>query len=102
MTPLNIDWSKVPLGRKPDKQIARELGISPGTVWRARQKLGVVPSNPNLTEGEIIEILEMRRQKKKHREIANEIGCSASAVGYICTGQRQKKIVEKHRQNTKE
>jgi len=97
LTPLSIDWSKLPLGRKPDKLIADELGISPGSVWRARQRLGIVPSIPALTEEEIIEILTLRRQGWKYRRIADEIGCSVSSVGYICTGQRQKQLVAKHR-----
>jgi hypothetical protein len=36
-----VDWSKVPLGAKPDRVIAQGLGISIDTVNTARLKLGI-------------------------------------------------------------
>jgi len=35
-----VDWSAVPLGAKSDSAIARELGVTPGAVRKARIKIG--------------------------------------------------------------
>jgi DNA-binding CsgD family transcriptional regulator len=40
----HIDWDAQPLGDKADRQIAIALGISPGTVRRARVGRGIPPS----------------------------------------------------------
>ena len=36
-----IDWDKEPLGEVSDYKIARRLGVSRGTVIRARQERGI-------------------------------------------------------------
>lgn len=36
-----IDWVTIPLGHRPDSEIARELGVSVSTVHRARQRRGI-------------------------------------------------------------
>lgn len=38
---LTIDWDTVPLGSKPDTQIAQDLGCSSYAVWNARSQRGI-------------------------------------------------------------
>jgi transposase-like protein len=39
-----IDWDEQPLGKIPDVQLARSLGVHPTTVQNARKRRGLKPS----------------------------------------------------------
>lgn len=38
-----VDWSTIPLGQKPDAEIAREYGLNASSVGGARRRLGIPP-----------------------------------------------------------
>lgn len=39
-----VDWTALPLGRVSDLQIARQIGRSPRSVAKARERLGIPPA----------------------------------------------------------
>lgn len=39
--PKNIDWDAQPLGKIPDVELAKRLGVSLASVWSARKKRGI-------------------------------------------------------------
>ncbi|MBM61377.1 MAG: hypothetical protein CL484_00330 [Acidobacteria bacterium] len=41
-----IDWDNQPLGRTPDRVLARSLGVNRTTVLRARRRRGIAPFEP--------------------------------------------------------
>lgn len=40
-----IDWGAQPLGKATDIEVARQLGVAIGVVWRERQKRGIAATN---------------------------------------------------------
>lgn len=40
-----IDWESVPLGRKPDEEIAASLGVAVSVVASRRRTMGLKPFN---------------------------------------------------------
>jgi hypothetical protein len=68
------DWSKIPLGEKPDSVISRELGIPIGTIGGARRRLGI-PRYAG-TNWDEIPLGQM-----SDREIANKHNLTVAAVG---------------------
>lgn len=41
MKPNSVDWSKMRLGKRPDGEVAAELGCTTNAVSEARRKLGI-------------------------------------------------------------
>lgn len=40
-----IDWDKQPLGKVPDRALARRLGVAKSVVFKARERRGIEPSS---------------------------------------------------------
>lgn len=43
----NIDWADLPLGKQTDASIAKQLGLSPITITKYRERLGIPSYQPN-------------------------------------------------------
>ena len=60
------------------KQAAKDLGITKGAQY-----------NQRLTKAHIARLWQMKRERYKHKDIANSLGCSIPYVGMIIAGHRR-------------
>jgi hypothetical protein len=74
-----IDWSAQPLGRVPDAELARQLGVVPSVVRgaRARRRIGrAPPSGPHVG----VRWDEQPLGKMTDGELARRLGVNATSV----------------------
>ncbi|MDD9940640.1 MAG: hypothetical protein OXU20_06220 [Myxococcales bacterium] len=73
-----IDWRSVrALGKAPDPEVARSLGVRPDVVWRARKKLGIPSFGSKVVDwDEVADTLGTLPD----REIAEQLGVGRATV----------------------
>lgn len=81
--PKWIDWSSVDLGKRPDAEIARELGLSRSTVIAARTKRGI-PACPGRVAWDKVGL-----GQRPDAAIAAELGVPRV---YVATARSRRKI----------
>jgi len=73
---LVVVWTDQPLGRISDGQLARDLGVDPSTVAKARQRLGIAVHQPHPP----IDWTRVFQCRKPDAALARELGVSRETV----------------------
>lgn len=100
-TPKGIDWDNVPLGKKPDSVIAKELGVSHPAVLRARVARNIPPFTTSTRKGinwDDAENLEFLQSDLPNKEVADLFGVAASV---IIRARRCRGLISKDRDRKK-
>lgn len=87
--PVGIDWDAQPLGRVPDVDLARQLGVSANSVGGARRRRGIPPfgtPRPRWTRREDTLIREAYATggRKAAMALADDLGRTPQAIRVRC------------------
>jgi IS30 family transposase len=84
-----LQWQR---NRKTLLQVARENGVSPGTIYRVIESGGQYKRALPLTRAELGRVLEWQRNRKSLVQVAQQYGVSASTIREVIrTGGRYKR-----------
>jgi superfamily II DNA or RNA helicase len=87
-----LDWSKTSIGRKPDQEVANELGLHLRTIIRARQRFAIPAYNSPTVDWDV----ESRLGKMLDTDLAKALGLDVHAV----THARRRRNIPRFRPNT--
>jgi len=73
-----VDWSEQPLGKKPDGEIAKTLGVSTNTVRCQRTSLGILPYRRGVDWDSVAHLLGTKTDKA----LGADFGVRFNAVAY--------------------
>jgi len=90
-----INWDEQPLGNVNDSELARQLGVTPGSVRQARIRRGIpratAPGRASAVDWDAVPLGE-----RTDAAIARELGVSRSCV----SGARKRRGIPRYRANT--
>lgn len=76
----DVDWSTMRLGRRPDREVAEELGCHPDTVKAARRRLGFAACSAPKPTTAITDWSKVIFGEESDEVIAARIGCKVQTV----------------------
>lgn len=84
-----LQWQR---DRKTLVQVARENGVSPGTIYTVIRNRGQYKRSLPLTAGELRRVLEWQRNRKTFDQVARQHGVATSTIREVIrTGGRYKR-----------
>jgi transposase-like protein len=84
-----LQWQR---NRKTLLQVARENGVSPGTIYTVIRHGGHYKRSLPLTDAELRRVLEWQRNRKTFVQVARQYGVSASTIREVirtCGGYKR-------------